>query len=68
LSRYPTYAGVGKLVAQGDRGPQPFVGVCGRHADVDDGHVGTVLGDRSGERAAVGHRGHDRVAAIFQQP
>jgi DNA-binding NarL/FixJ family response regulator len=39
-------ADVGMVAADGQRRPQPLVGVRGRHPDVDDGHVGAVLVDR----------------------
>ena len=48
------------------RGPQSLVGVVGRHAHVDDGHVGQVRAHRPLERGGVGHRGHDVVAAAGQ--
>ena len=36
----------GMAPAQGEGGPQPFVGEGRRHADVDHGHVGGIFGHR----------------------
>ena len=47
----------------GPGGAQSLVSVGGRHAHVDDGHVGPVPLDGLPQCLAVGHRGNHVVAA-----
>jgi hypothetical protein len=55
------------LAAQDQRGPDALVGVGRRHADVDHGEVGPVLGDRPQELAGVGHGLDDLQPGVGHQ-
>jgi hypothetical protein len=54
--------------AELDGGPQPLVGVGWRHADVDHGDVGTVLGHGGEQGVAVGNGGGHLVAPVLEEP
>jgi hypothetical protein len=55
------------LGPNGFRSAQPFVRVCGRHPDVNQGDVGSMGADRVQELTGLAHLGHDREACLGEQ-
>jgi len=49
-------------------GRQPLVGVGGRHANVDYGHVGTFQGDKPQQRLRIAGLAHHLDARVAEQP
>ena len=67
MLREDEHCGLRVVAADLGGGAHPFVVVVGRHAHVDDGEVGLVLGDDDEERVGVADPRDDLVAGVLEQ-
>src|SRR5262249_58174384 len=58
---------LGHLIANRLRRPETFGGMVGRHTDVDDGNVGSMLADETEELCRVAGLSDDAVTGLREQ-